>query len=450
MKRGDRIIAEVSLLSAKGDGIADVEGSQMVIPGAVPGDKVEAFVKRKRRGWAEGRVVRLLESQLPRTPASCSHFGTCGGCRWQDIDYESQLRLKSEMVRNALSDVEVGEYREIIGSPEIFYYRNKMEFSFGRGEEDSLHIGLHHLGRYNRIFDLEACYLQSEVSNKIVHLVRQYAMDAGLPPYDLKSHEGILRFLVIREGKETGELMVNLVVSQFHDTPVPELANRLISALPDITTFIVTLHTGKAQVAMGEEQFVLKGTGCITERCGELAFDISPQAFFQTNTRQAAVLYRIVSNLAKVDETMRVLDLYCGTGGISLNLGTSVDSVVGIEQVEESVCDARHNAIKNGLANCTFLVGRTEDVLSELVSEGQIFDLVIADPPRAGMHVRAIEALVDLRPKVILYVSCNPQTLAADAEQLVSCGFNAAIVQPLDLFPHTPHCEIVMVLQRQI
>ena len=450
MKRGETIVADVRQLTGKGDGLATVGEFEVVLPGAVPGDTVEATVKRKRRGWAEARVVRLVDSKMARIQPRCTHFGTCGGCRWQDIGYENQLRLKSEMIQTALADIEIADVRTIIGSPEIFFYRNKMEFSFGLGPDGDLHIGLHHRGRFNRIFDLEACYLQSEASNRVVHVIRQYAVEAGLPPYDLKSHEGLLRFLVIREGKETGEMMVNLVVSQYHDTPVPDLAARTIEALPEITTFIVTVDTGKAQVASGEEEVVLKGKGCIAERCGALIFDISPQSFFQTNTCQAAVLYRIVSGLVDYNDTTRALDLYCGTGGFSLHLGASVGSLVGIEQSEEAVADARLNASRNGLTNCTFFAGNTEDVLAELAAEGKDFDVAIVDPPRAGMHARAIEALLDLKPRMIVYVSCNPQTLAADAAQLVSGGYAATLLLPIDLFPHTPHCEVVMLLESRM
>ena len=447
MRRGDRIVVTVDRLTAKGDGLAAAEGSELILPGAVPGDRVQAVIRRRRRGWAEGRVERLLEGGMERRQPPCSHFGTCGGCRWQDLEYESQLQLKAQMVRDALCAIDVSQIAEILGSPETVFYRNKMEFSFGRGIDDELHLGLHHRGRYNRIFDLEKCYLQSEMSNRVVHSVRRHAREAHLPAYDLKAHTGLLRFLVIREGKRSGHSMVNLVVSRYPNDDIDMLAQRVLEDLPEITTFIVTLHTGKAQVAAGEAQFTIKGEGNIVERTGDLEFGISAQSFFQTNTLQAERLNQVISQLAQVDSQTEILDLYCGTGGIGLHLARPAKSLLGIEESEDAVADARRNAERNGLENCAFSAGRVEDVLAQLMSESRRFDIVIADPPRSGIHKNAIGPLARLGAPTIIYVSCNPGTLAADAQELTGLGYEARFVQPLDLFPHTPHCEVVMTLR---
>ncbi len=333
--------------------------------------------------------------------------------------------------------------RPIIGSGAPFFYRNKMEFSFGRDCGGGTLLGLHHRGRYNRVFDVRDCRLQSQLSNRIVDTVRSCASAGELPPYDLKTHEGILRFLAVREGRNTGEVMANLVVSEYPHKGVEDLVRCVLERIPEITTFVVTLHRGKAQAAIGEREFVLKGSGMISEICGGIEFDISAASFFQTNTDQAEVLNEQIAALAGNLTGASVLDLYCGTGGISLHLAKRADRVIGVEQVEEAVADARRNAEKNGTGNCTFVTGRVEEEIEALIEENRQFDLVIADPPRAGIHKSVLKALIGLGAPSLIYVSCNPTSMAADAGVLCEGGFRLRSLQPIDLFPQTPHCEAI-------
>ena len=450
MKRGDLIVAEVEQLSIQGDGIARTDGREVVIPRTVPGDKVEACVRRKRKGRFEADVVNFLEYGIERQDPPCQHFGVCGGCRWQDLAYVDQLQFKEGMVEGVLKGriLPPLEIKPILESPAWVFYRNKMEFSFGVDRQGDLQLGLHVRGRYNQVFDVAHCWLQSAVSNRIVQAVREYACVARLSVYDLKRHQGLLRFLVIREGKNTGEIMVNLVVSDYPCVAVDQLIECVLQKIPEITTVIVTLHQGKSQVAKGQQEFVIKDSGRIVERWTGLFFEISAQSFLQTNSLQAERLYDLISELAGDLTGKEVLDLYCGTGGISLRLASASRGVLGVEALEEAVVDARHNALRNGIQNSEFVAGPVEDVLTKLLESGKHFDLVVLDPPRAGMHKRARPALVALAPPRIIYVSCNPVTLADDLEVLSTAGYLVEDVQPVDMFPQTPHCEVVVELTR--
>jgi len=450
MKRGDRVTVTIEALTPKGDGLTRCDGRDLIVPRTVPGDCVEVYLRRKRRGRFDGVADEYLEHGLPRRDPPCPHFGICGGCRWQDLEYAHQLQLKEQLVQQALAGrgLTPGELHPALPSPQEFYYRNKMEFSFGSSRESGLELGLHMRGRYNRIFDLEACHLQSEVSNRVVDSFRRHCVARELPPYDLRSHEGLLRFLVVRETKQTGQTMVNLVVADYPSGPVDEVMEAVLDEIPEITTALVTLHTGKAQVAIGEEEFVIKGEGHMVERCGPLEYGISPASFFQTNTLQAERLYGLVEILAGPFDGKRVLDLYAGTGGISLQLARRAGTVVAVEQVAEAVADGRRNASRNGLENCELVALPAEVYLSELRPGEGGFQVVVVDPPRAGVHPKALRALAQLAPTTLVYVSCNPETFADDAALLVEEGYELEQVRPVDMFPHTPHCELAARLVR--
>jgi 23S rRNA (uracil1939-C5)-methyltransferase len=452
MKRGEHVIVDIESLTPKGDGLAILDGREVVVPRTVPGDRVNVYLRRKRKGRFEGVADDLIVLGIPRQDPECVHFGHCGGCRWQDLAYDDQLRLKNDMVQQAFErrHLQPQTWLPILPSPDTFYYRNKMEFSFGTDRDGSLQLGLHVRERYNRVFDLESCLLQSEASNQIVHSFRRHAIDFELPVYDLKSHEGLLRFLVVRDAKETGQIMVSLVVSEYPRDDVDDLLEAVLEDVGDLmTTCMVTRHAGKAQVAIGDAEFLVKGEGRITEVCGGLEFEISSRSFFQTNTRAASGLYRRITDLLGDLQDADVLDLYAGTGGVSLHLARLARSVLGIEQVAEAVVDARRNAERNGIDNCTFLVGRTEVVLEELCTEeGERFDVLVADPPRAGIHRKALAGIVALGAPTLIYISCNAETMADDLLVLSASGYDLRLAQPVEMFPHTPHCEILTWMSR--
>lgn len=446
MKIGNQIEVEVVALDSKGDGLAYVEGREIIVRGAVPGDRAEVRLIKKRKGRFEAVIEGFNQMGYKRQQPRCCHFGHCGGCRWQELAYEDQLKVKEQMVADALatSQLEMPCFEPILACPETYFYRNKMEFSFGRDREGLLQLGMHVRGRYNWIFDLEECHLQSSVSNRIVESVRHAARQFEISAYDLKQHEGVLRFLVVRDGKRTEQVMVNLIVASYPDRAVDLLVEQVLAEISEIDVFLVTLHTGKAQVAVGEREFVLKGEGHIVEECAGLKFDISPQSFFQTNPLQAERLYEIVMQMAGKVET--VLDMYCGTGSISLLLADHAQYILGVELIVEAVEDARSNAKRNGIGNCEFVAGAAEDIIGELVLQGRRFDLIVVDPPRAGLHKKALAGLCALSVPRIIYVSCNPQSLAFDLSGLGEVGYRVERVRPVDMFPQTPHCEVVVEL----
>ncbi|MGY8822350.1 MAG: 23S rRNA (uracil(1939)-C(5))-methyltransferase RlmD [Candidatus Latescibacterota bacterium] len=450
MKRGDQIELDILEIDGKGDGRGVVGDREVVVRRAVPGDRVEARVVKKRRGRLDAEIEKIVSEGVPRQDPSCGHFGLCGGCRWQDLSYDDQLVLKERMVRNAFVTRGFNEVsiKPILPSASPFFYRNKMEFSFGCDREGNIQLGLHVRGRFNQVFNIEDCQLQSSISNRVVQVVRSLAIGLGLSVYDLRTHEGLLRFLVVREAKKSGQLMVNLVVASYPDEGVDALVKGIVEAVPEIDVLIVTLHQGKAQVAKGQSEFILRGVGHIEEVCGGFTFGISPQSFFQTNSLQADKLYNVVEELAGEFSSGQTLDLYCGTGAISLHLARSAVGVVGIEVVEEAVVDARRNAERNNVNNCEFIAGAAEDLLVGLQGEGRHFDLIVIDPPRPGVHKKALAALVGLRPSCIVYVSCNPETLADDLVVLTNEGYHIGEVQPVDMFPQTPHCEVVCQLSK--
>ena len=425
------------------------QGREIAVRGAVPGDEVTARIRAKRKGRIDAEVVSFERFGLQRQEASCQHFGVCGGCRWQDLSYADQLYLKSQMVADAIEAEAstTADHAPILASETDLFYRNKMEFSFGLDRDGRRQLGLHVRGQYNRVFDVISCKLQSEISNHIVAAVRRHGDDLSIPIYDLHSHEGILRFLVVRDAKTSGQVLVNLVVADYPNEAVKQLVALVLEEIPAISTFVVTLHRGKAQVAVGQSEFTLNGTGTIVETCAGLDFEISSRSFFQTNPMQAGNLYLLIVSLAGDIGGKEILDLYCGVGAISLCLAQSASLVTGVELEDDSVANARENAERNRITNCEFISGPAEEVLPGFKSTGRRFDLVVVDPPRAGVHERALSAIADIHPPTILYVSCNPVSLARDMKYLQAAGYCADAIHPVDMFPQTPHCEAVARLR---
>lgn len=452
LKRGSLITTKIDFLDHKGNGIGYSGEYTVSVRGALPGDEVVARIRRvkNRVRQIESRMHRILESGTERIDARCSHFSICGGCLWQDIPYARQVAFKQDLVARCLREADISlELCDPIVARDPYFYRNKMEFSFGKTLEGDIQLGLHLGGRFDRVFDLEACYLQSEQSNRIVEMVRTFVLQEQLDVYDLKSHVGLLRFLTIREGKNTGEAMVILTTSDERFDRAERLGVTLEEAFPGVKSVVHCINRSKAQVAFGEDERVLAGTLRVEERLGPFRFEISPGSFFQTNTTQAEQLYLKVLEFADPGAEDRVLDLYCGTGAISLFLSQRAREVVGIEVAESAIADAARNSANNDVQNCTFISGAAEDVLRQVRFKGEAFDTVVTDPPRPGMHPKAIEELCRLRAPKIVYVSCNPQALGKDLRILEGAGYETTMIQFVDMFPHTPHCEVIAKLELQ-
>lgn len=433
-------------LAFDGKSVAHMDGKVVFLNGGLPGEKVEAFIFRKKRKYNQGKVVRLLTRSDLRRETRCIHFGGCGGCTWQDLAYEQQLEFKSKQVKDCLErlgHLHDTEVREIIGSERQFFYRNKMEYSFHTSGDDSFTLGLHVRGRFDDIFDLDACHLQSEVSNRVVHWMRDYVKEKQIPVYDVKEHTGYMRFLMIRNTTRTEQTMVNIVTNYGEFPESEEMVQSLLKTVPEVTTVVHNENGQKSNIAVGEKETILHGTGIIEEELLGKRFRISSNSFFQTNSLQAETLYSTGFDMLEAEPDDRVLDLYCGTGTIGILLADRVAEVIGVELVEDAVRAAAENARLNGVDNIGFFQGHVKDFLRENQERTEAISAVIVDPPRAGMNPKALKQLISLNPHKLLYISCNPSTFARDAAKLVEAGYSLPAVQPVDMFPHTMHIELV-------
>jgi len=449
IKKKDIVELEIHDLAYGGTSVAKVDGFVVLVYGGIPGDVVKAEITKKKTNYAEAKLLEIVKESELRTKPACSHFGFCGGCTWQNLKYEEQLRFKTRQVKESLRHI-AGftdpPVQDALGSNQIFYYRNKMEYAFLPHPEKKLILGLHPRKRFDLVFDLNECFLQSEVANKIVDSVRQFAKEKNLPAYDHRSESGFLRFLVIKEGKNTGQTMVNLVTYKGDFPHRKDFCDAIFSHFPAVKSIVRNINTKLAQIAVGEEEELLGGERIITERLGKFEFEISSNSFFQTNPRQAEKLYGIVLEMADLQGDEEVLDLYCGNGTISIFLSPRVKRVIGVEAVEETVQNARRNVELNGVINCEFIQEEAKKVLKGFEQDSRSFDLVVIDPPRAGLHPKVAKSLLALRPPEIIYVSCNPTTLARDLKMFCEKDYELENVQPVDMFPHTYHIESVVKL----
>ena len=454
-KKGDLVELEVEYLLPGGKGAVKAGGMTYEVVDALPGDSVRVRVQRIKGNRIFAGVEEIVTESCPRIAPRCSHFGECGGCVWQDIRYGDQLRLKADFVRRCFEEVGLcGDtpLLEPVGCESPFFYRNKMEFSFGElaAAAEGSHrvaLGLHIRGRYDRIFDLKGCFLQSESSNELVSAVRTWANEHGLPAYDLRRHEGLLRFLTVREGKRTGETMLGLTVSRAGFGGQDAMARQVMSGHPEVRSFVASVNEGRAQIAAGTEDLLIAGKRTIREMIGDVVFEISANSFFQTNSLQAAELCGVVAELADLGGRETVYDLYCGAGTFGLCLSGQAERVVGVEASEEAVSDAVQNARLNEASHCRFVCGEVENALPELGAES-VPDVVVVDPPRAGLHNKVVRSLAELGARTLIYVSCNPQTMARNVRDLGAGGYVLDVLQPVDMFPHTCHVECVGRLRR--
>ena len=466
IKKKDIVELEISDLAYGGKSVAKLDGLVVLIRGGIPGDIVKAEIVKRKSNFAEAKILEIVKESDLRTKPMCPHFGLCGGCSWQDLKYEEQLKFKTKQVKESLKHI--GGFsdfpiQEALDADEIFYYRNKMEYAFAPDSNQGLILGLHPRGRFDKVFDLKECFLQSENANQIVDFVRAFAKEKKMIPYDFKKRSGFLRFLAIREGKNTGETMVNLVTNEGEFPFKDEFCSQLTSNFPFVKSIVRNINSKLANIAVGEKEELLAGDRTITEKLGKFRFEISSNSFFQTNTRQAEGLYEMVLNMAELQGDESVLDLYCGTGTISIFLSQNAKRVTGVESVKESVKNAKRNAELNNVTNCEFICGEVRKILAKFsavggslpvrqagayggVDDKEIPDLVVVDPPRAGLHKHVVKGLLVMKPPKIIYVSCNPATLARDLKLLCEEYYKLEKVQPVDMFPHTYHIETVVKL----
>ncbi|MFN5226244.1 MAG: 23S rRNA (uracil(1939)-C(5))-methyltransferase RlmD [Bacteroidota bacterium] len=453
--------------AAEGKSLARLDGKVIFIEGAIPGDVVDVLLKKNKSDWAEGVAIRFHTYSPHRLTPFCEHFGVCGGCQWQMLPYTLQLEYKQQQVSDVLQrigKIPLPAMEPILGAERTTHYRNKLEYTFGDRryipseefarlraagdlqEQQAGAGGFHARGFFDKVVAIDTCHLQDEPTNGIRKAIQAFAIEQGLPFYNPRTHEGWLRNLVVRNTR-TGEWMIDIVLGY----PLPELqqalTQKLLNQFPQITTLLVTINTKHNDSLIGLSPQVVMGNGYITEQLEKFRYIISSRSFFQTNSFQAERLYQLIRSMAELNGSQIVYDLYCGTGSIGIFLSEQAKQIIGVEVVPEAVADAIHNASINGVGHARFFAGDVIEVCDDAFfsREGKP-DVVITDPPRAGMHEKLVRKLLEMEAPLVVYVSCNPATQARDLA-LLDEKYRVTRCCPVDMFPHTLHIENVVQLK---
>jgi 23S rRNA (uracil1939-C5)-methyltransferase len=454
--------------AAGGKSIARHEGKVVFIDGAVPGDRVDVRLSKSKKDWAEGKAIRFSYFSADRVTPFCAHFGVCGGCKWQMLPYEKQLEYKQQEVADQMQrigKIELPDMLPIVGSAQTRYYRNKLEFTFSskkyytqeeidalpmhadgpRGLPSIPALGFHVPGSFDKVIDIEECFLQATPTNEIRNAIREYALEQAISFYDIRNHTGLLRNLMVRLCT-TGDLMVNVVFGEEEKDARIGLMDFIKNTFPQISSLYYTINRKSNDSLQDQTPILYDGQPYAIEQLGELKFRVGPKSFFQTNTKQAEKLYQITKDFADLKGTEVVYDLYCGTGSIGIFLSDQAQKVIGVEVIDEAIADAKENVAINGIQNASFFVGDAAAVCDDAFFNlhGKP-DVIITDPPRAGMHENLVNQILQMEAPIVVYVSCNPATQARDL-QLLSEKYKVASIQPVDMFPHTHHIENVVKL----
>lgn len=479
MKKGDLLELEITGYAFEGKGVAKIikevlseteEPKKFVVfvNRTYPGDKVIAQIGKVRKSYAEARVKEFITKSSFRIEPKCKYFGTCGGCQQQDLLYEYQLKFKEEQVKDIFE--RIGGLKNFVYLPirrcnKEYYYRNKLEFSFERKRwlteaeiasmqeisDKDFALGFHIPGLYDKVINIEECFLQSELSNRILNFTRFFFKSRSISIYSTQNHEGFLRNLVIRQSEKTNDLMVNLVTSEENERLFTEYKEALLNQFPEVTTVINNINLKKAQIALGDYENVYSGTGYISDYISKWKFRISANSFFQTNTSQAEKLYTTALEFAQFNGEETVYDLYSGAGTIPIFISENVKQTYGFESVEPAIADARVNIEINNVKNFTPILVDLNKSFLPVVEKLSLPkpDVLIADPPRSGMNPKTVINIITLKPEKVVYISCNPSAQARDIKLLVDGGYELLRVCPIDMFPHTYHIENVALLTRK-
>ena len=463
VKKGQEYELTIESLANGGKGVARVDGFVIFVKNAIPGQKVRALLYRKRKGFGEARPLEILSESKHAVEPRCDHFPTCGGCKVQQLDYDEQVAQKKQQIENIFrrqAGIDNFEVDAVVPADQIFNYRNKMEFTFSNnrwvlpgeleGVERDFALGMHIPKRWDKILNIDECHIQPQLGNEILNKVQSLAKKLKLKPYDQKTHNGFLRYLVMRFGQNTGDILVNLVTSYENTDLLQPMVNGLIEAFPQVTTIVNNINTRKADVSYGEYELHLHGKPALEEKIGDLTFEISANSFFQTNTGMAEKLYQTALKGSELTGKEVVFDLYCGTGSISLFLAQKAKEVHGFEVIVSAVEDATRNAVRNGVGNAKFHVANLDNFFK--FGAGKKYpkpDVVVVDPPRVGMHKFMTNYLPKFEAEKIVYVSCNPTTQARDTEILQMKGYTLKHITMVDMFPHTPHVETVGIFVKR-
>jgi len=439
---------EISDLNHSGDGVGRIGGTVVFVPGTIPGDIADVEVTYSRKDYCLGRVVNLVQASADRVDPDCPHAPACGGCQLQHMRYSAQLRWKQKQVEEALRRIggQAVEVAPVLGMIEPVHYRSRAQLPLG-GSPGHVTMGFYRRGTHE-IVDMQECMVQHPLMVKLAHAVRDIIGGLGLPPYDEKRHRGVFRHAVIKASFSAGRLMLVLVTRTENIPLQDEIVEALHQAVPELVSIAHNVNPQVTNVIFGERTRIIWGEPYIYEEIGEMRYAISPRSFFQVNPQQTKVLYDLVRTFAGLSGTEAVLDVYCGTGTIGLYLARDARRVVGVEAVPEAVADARYNAEINGIASAEFIQGQAEMVVPGLVQRLGPLAAAVVDPPRRGCEPAVLDALADAGVPKIIYVSCNPATLARDLAHLSQRGYVPGRVQPVDMFPWTSHVECVVLMSR--
>jgi 23S rRNA (uracil1939-C5)-methyltransferase len=451
--------------AAEGRSLAKLDGKVIFISGAVPGDVADVLLTKNKKDWAEGRVLQVKEFSKERVSPFCKHFGVCGGCKWQMLPYEKQLAYKQQEAEQNLKRIgkaQLPALLPIVGADDTIHYRNKLEFTFSNKryllpEEIATHtspgeagaLGFHVPRIFDKVIDIEECYLMDEVNNRIRNTIRSFALENNFSFYDIRQHTGWLRNIIIRKST-TGELMVNLCINHDAEEDCKKLFDHLLNQVPEITTLLYTINPKWNDSIYDLTPQVYSGKGYVIEKLEEFSFKVSAKSFFQTNTKQAEKLYHIARDFAALTGNEVLYDLYCGTGSIGIFLSRLAKKIIGVEVIEEAIADAKENAALNNIAHAEFFAGDVIKICNDdfFATHGRP-DVIITDPPRAGMHEKLVNKLLEIAAPRIVYVSCNTATQARDIA-LLDEKYAVEKIQPVDMFPHTHHIECVALLKLKV
>ena len=471
MNKGEIIQVKVDKYAFEGKGIGKinfenpsvtVEADSFIVfvNGAYPGDTVSAKIKKLKKTYAEAFVEEVITPSSQRVEPRCKYFGTCGGCKQQDLNYEQQIAYKQEQVENMFmhdGGFESFKIETILPSENVFYYRNKMEFSFSELEwlkefndetptTKGFFVGLHVPGNYEKILDIDECFLQSELSTNILNFSRDFFKKRNISIYSTRGHSGYLRNLVVRQSQNTKDLMINLVTFEENESLMKEYVSAITGKFPEVTTIVNNVSKKKAAIAVGDFEIVYHGSGYIYDRIGDYKFRISANSFFQTNTIQAENLYNTALEYADLKGEEVVYDLYSGAGTIAIYVSGKAKEVYGFESVESSIFDAKANLEINKIENVSFVQADLYKSFLPFTTVIPKPDVVILDPPRGGMHSKTVKDVLELNPEKVVYVSCNPSTQVRDIKLFIEAGYKLVKIRPVDMFPHTYHIENVALL----
>ncbi len=455
--------------AAEGRSLSRVDGKVIFIEGAVPGDIADVLLVKNKKDWAEGKAIRIHTLSANRTEPFCSHFGVCGGCKWQMLPYEQQLAYKQNEVEQnlrRLGHIDLPPVMPILGCDKTVRYRNKLEFTFSnhryktwdeiqrdalplqpRGErKEDPALGFHVPRIFDKVIDITTCHLMDEPANLIKNTVRDFSIQQGYPFYDIRQHTGWLRNLIIRVCT-TGEVMVNICLAYEAKKEQQRLMDHLLARVPSITALLYTINAKRNDSIYDLEPEIYHGKGYITEQLEDFRFKIGPKSFFQTNSRQGEKLYQVAREFAALTGNETVYDLYCGTGSIGIFLSKQAKKIIGVELVPEAIADAKENALLNNIGHAGFFAGDVIEICSDafFMQHGKP-DVIITDPPRAGMHNKLVQKILEMEAPLVVYVSCNSATQARDLH-LLHEKYEVTRVQPVDMFPHTHHIENVVQLK---